>query len=48
MVSKGIDPEEQAQARAVAELTVDDICDWYLSEAEAGRNVSMTLIQLFA
>jgi site-specific recombinase XerD len=37
MVSKGIDPEEQAQARAVAELTVDDICDWYLSEAEAGR-----------
>jgi integrase len=37
MVSKGIDPEEQAQAKAAAELTVDDICDWYLSEAEAGR-----------
>ena len=37
MVSKGIDPEEEAQAKAAAELTVDDICDWYLSEAEAGR-----------
>jgi len=37
VVARGIDPEEQDQAKAAAALTVADICDWYLDEAEAGR-----------
>ena len=36
-IAKGIDPVEAKAAAAEATLTVSDICDWYLSEAEAGR-----------
>ena len=39
VVSRGLDPEEQDEAKAAAALTVADICDWYLDEAEAGRIV---------
>ncbi len=35
-VSKGIDPLA-AEAEAAGRTTVADICDWYLTEAEAGR-----------
>ena len=35
-VSKGIDPLDE-EAKAVGNLTIADICDWYLAEAEAGR-----------
>ncbi|MBR0683840.1 site-specific integrase [Roseomonas eburnea] len=35
-VSKGIDPAAEPSRDAEA-LTVADICDWYLQEAEAGR-----------
>lgn len=37
VASKGIDPDEQDQAKAAASQTVTDICDWCLTEAEAGR-----------
>lgn len=35
-VSKGVDPVAE-EARAVGLLTVAEVCDWYLAEAEAGR-----------
>jgi site-specific recombinase XerD len=35
-VSKGIDPVAEG-ARAAGLLTVAEICDWYIAEAEAGR-----------
>ena len=35
-VSKGIDPAAQ-EAKSAGRLTVAEICDWYLAEAEAGR-----------
>lgn len=34
--SKGIDPAA-ADAEAAGRITVADLCDWYLTEAEAGR-----------
>jgi Arm DNA-binding domain len=35
-VAEGQDPaEEKAEARR--ELTIGELCDWYLTEAEAGR-----------
>jgi hypothetical protein len=37
MVSKGIDPAEDDQSKAADALTVADICDWYLTDAESGR-----------
>ena len=35
-VSKGIDPVAQ-DAKSAGRLTVAEICDWYIAEAEAGR-----------
>ena len=35
-VSKGIDPVAQ-DAKSAGRLTVAEICDWYITEAEAGR-----------
>ena len=35
-VSKGIDPVAQ-DAKSAGRVTVAEICDWYLAEAEAGR-----------
>jgi integrase len=35
-VSKGIDPVA-AEAEAAGRMTVAEVCDWYLTEAEAGR-----------
>lgn len=35
-VSKGFDPVAE-EARAAGLLTVTEICDWYITEAEAGR-----------
>ncbi len=35
-VSKGVDPLAE-EAKAAGLLTVADICDWYIAEAEAGR-----------
>lgn len=35
-VSKGIDPVAE-EAKATGRLTVGDLCDWYVTEAEAGR-----------
>ncbi len=35
-VSKGVDPVAE-EARAAGLLTVAEVCDWYLDEAEAGR-----------
>jgi integrase len=35
-VSKGIDPVA-ADAEAAGRMTVAEVCDWYLTEAEAGR-----------
>lgn len=35
-VSKGVDPVA-AEAKAAGLLTVAEVCDWYLAEAEAGR-----------
>jgi integrase len=35
-VSKGIDPVAQ-EAKSADRLTVAEICDWYIAEAEAGR-----------
>jgi integrase len=35
--SKGIDPEAEERARAAATITVADLCEWYLAEAEACR-----------
>jgi integrase len=35
-VSKGVDPVAE-EAKAAGLLTVTEICDWYLAEAEAGR-----------
>jgi integrase len=37
LASKGIDPADEELASAAATITVADLCDWYLSEAEAGR-----------
>ena len=35
-VSKGVDPVAE-EAKAAGLLTVAEVCDWYLAEAEAGR-----------
>ena len=35
-VSKGVDPVAE-EAKAAGLLTVTEICDWYIAEAEAGR-----------
>jgi len=35
-VSKGVDPVA-AEAEAAGRITVAELCDWYLTEAEAGR-----------
>jgi Arm DNA-binding domain len=35
-VSKGVDPIAE-EAKAAGLLTVAEVCDWYLAEAEAGR-----------
>ena len=35
-VSKGLDPVAE-EAKAAGLLTVAEICDWYIAEAEAGR-----------
>jgi site-specific recombinase XerD len=37
LASKGVDPAEEERARSAATITVADLCDWYLTEAEAGR-----------
>jgi integrase len=37
LASKGIDPAAEEQASAAATITVANLCDWYLAEAEAGR-----------
>ena len=37
LASKGVDPADEELASAAATITVADLCDWYLSEAEAGR-----------
>lgn len=36
-ISKGADPIEEKKAAAEDATTVADVCDWYLTEAEAGR-----------
>lgn len=36
-ISKGVDPIEEKKVAADAAITVAEVCDWYLTEAEAGR-----------
>jgi integrase len=36
-IATGADPIEEKQAAAEDAITVADVCDWYLTEAEAGR-----------
>ncbi len=36
-IAKGIDPLEEKHAAAVETIGVAAVCDWYLTEAEAGR-----------
>jgi integrase len=37
MASKGIDPAEEDQSKEADALTVAEICDWYLTDAESAR-----------
>ncbi|WP_394014640.1 tyrosine-type recombinase/integrase [Roseixanthobacter pseudopolyaromaticivorans] len=36
-IARGVDPLEEKQAAASDAITVAEVCDWYLAEAEAGR-----------
>ena len=36
-IARGVDPLEEKQAAAGDAITVAEVCDWYLAEAEAGR-----------
>ncbi|QRG07214.1 site-specific integrase [Xanthobacter dioxanivorans] len=36
-IARGVDPLEEKQAAASGAITVAEVCDWYLAEAEAGR-----------
>ena len=36
-VSRGIDPIAEAKVDHQSAITLSDVCDWYLAEAEAGR-----------
>ncbi len=36
-IAKGVDPLEEKQAASTETITVAEVCDWYLTEAEAGR-----------
>lgn len=37
LVASGLDPAEQDDASTGSNTTVAEVCDWYLTEAEAGR-----------
>ncbi|MFH1553488.1 MAG: site-specific integrase [Pseudomonadota bacterium] len=36
-IARGVDPLEEKQAAASDAITVAEVCDWYLAEAESGR-----------